>query len=198
MALCGKLARPSPHIFQKTHLVIPPPIQRSFLAASTARLNASQSQGHSSPKYQFQRAFATSPKRKITGEEAPSSKAYISSGVLSGQKDLVDVKKVLVIGSGGLSIGQAGEFDYSGMIGPMLWTLKNTTFFIGFALEELANLMGFHRFSGPQSSQRSQCLVDPHQPKHSNHTNGPQTCRRGLLPPSHARICNPCYREGET
>jgi carbamoylphosphate synthase large subunit len=27
----------------------------------------------------------------------------------------VDVKKVLVIGSGGLSIGQAGEFDYSGM-----------------------------------------------------------------------------------
>jgi hypothetical protein len=28
---------------------------------------------------------------------------------------LVDVKKVLVIGSGGLSIGQAGEFDYSGM-----------------------------------------------------------------------------------
>ena len=25
-----------------------------------------------------------------------------------------DVKKVLVVGSGGLSIGQAGEFDYSG------------------------------------------------------------------------------------
>ena len=28
----------------------------------------------------------------------------------------MDVKKVLVIGSGGLSIGQAGEFDYSGML----------------------------------------------------------------------------------
>jgi hypothetical protein len=28
----------------------------------------------------------------------------------------VDVKKVLVVGSGGLSIGQAGEFDYSGNI----------------------------------------------------------------------------------
>ena len=26
----------------------------------------------------------------------------------------MDVKKVLVIGSGGLTIGQAGEFDYSG------------------------------------------------------------------------------------
>lgn len=30
------------------------------------------------------------------------------------QPQLVDVSKVLVIGSGGLSIGQAGEFDYSG------------------------------------------------------------------------------------
>jgi carbamoyl-phosphate synthase large subunit len=29
---------------------------------------------------------------------------------------LVDVKKVVVVGSGGLSIGQAGEFDYSGKI----------------------------------------------------------------------------------
>jgi len=27
---------------------------------------------------------------------------------------LVDVKKVVIVGSGGLSIGQAGEFDYSG------------------------------------------------------------------------------------
>ncbi|ORX54036.1 large subunit of carbamoyl-phosphate synthase [Hesseltinella vesiculosa] len=31
-----------------------------------------------------------------------------------GDIPLVDVKKVLVVGSGGLSIGQAGEFDYSG------------------------------------------------------------------------------------
>lgn len=30
------------------------------------------------------------------------------------KKPLVDVSKVLVVGSGGLSIGQAGEFDYSG------------------------------------------------------------------------------------
>jgi carbamoyl-phosphate synthase large subunit len=30
-------------------------------------------------------------------------------------REHVDVKKVLVIGSGGLAIGQAGEFDYSGM-----------------------------------------------------------------------------------
>lgn len=47
---------------------------------------------------------------------APNARAYINSGVISGAQDLVDVKKVLVIGSGGLSIGQAGEFDYSGTI----------------------------------------------------------------------------------
>lgn len=38
--------------------------------------------------------------KKLSGNENP--------------QELVDVSKVLVIGSGGLSIGQAGEFDYSG------------------------------------------------------------------------------------
>jgi carbamoyl-phosphate synthase large subunit len=48
-------------------------------------------------------------------QTAPSAQAYLASGVIKGTSDLVNVKKVLVIGSGGLSIGQAGEFDYSGM-----------------------------------------------------------------------------------
>lgn len=43
-----------------------------------------------------------------------SQAAYLASGEVAGERHLVDVKKVLVIGSGGLSIGQAGEFDYSG------------------------------------------------------------------------------------
>jgi hypothetical protein len=47
-------------------------------------------------------------------QAAPSAKAYLESGVVKGAANPVDVKKVLVIGSGGLSIGQAGEFDYSG------------------------------------------------------------------------------------
>ena len=64
------------------------------------------------------RSLQTSSKSAITGQEAPSAQAYINSGVLAGKKDLVDVKKVLVIGSGGLSIGQAGEFDYSGLSSP--------------------------------------------------------------------------------
>ncbi|EGX44603.1 hypothetical protein AOL_s00188g271 [Orbilia oligospora ATCC 24927] len=62
------------------------------------------------------RTFSTTVARKVqdTTQAAPSAKAYLESGVIAGSGNLVDVNKVLVIGSGGLSIGQAGEFDYSG------------------------------------------------------------------------------------
>ncbi|ODQ81015.1 hypothetical protein BABINDRAFT_34372 [Babjeviella inositovora NRRL Y-12698] len=54
--------------------------------------------------------------RTLATADAPA--AYAGAGILqkiAGYKpELVDVSKVLVIGSGGLSIGQAGEFDYSG------------------------------------------------------------------------------------
>lgn len=46
-----------------------------------------------------------------------SNDSYVGAGILSQSgkgQSLVDVEKVLIIGSGGLSIGQAGEFDYSG------------------------------------------------------------------------------------
>ena len=49
-------------------------------------------------------------------QHAPQAEAYLASGAIEPRKNLVDVKKVLVIGSGGLTIGQAGEFDYSGMV----------------------------------------------------------------------------------
>jgi len=56
---------------------------------------------------------AAAPQFNAT-QAAPKADAYISSGHVPQAKDLVNVKKVLVIGSGGLAIGQAGEFDYSG------------------------------------------------------------------------------------
>jgi carbamoyl-phosphate synthase large subunit len=48
-------------------------------------------------------------------QAAPDTKAYLENlpNILVKAKKL-DVKKALVIGSGGLAIGQAGEFDYSG------------------------------------------------------------------------------------
>lgn len=60
------------------------------------------------------RKFTRSTRRYAAVQEAPKAEAYLDSGVIEPGKNLVDVKKVLVIGSGGLSIGQAGEFDYSG------------------------------------------------------------------------------------
>ncbi|KAF9361194.1 carbamoyl-phosphate synthase (glutamine-hydrolyzing) cpa2 [Mortierella sp. NVP85] len=46
------------------------------------------------------------------GTKSPTKK-LVSETILT-DVPLVDVKKVLVVGSGGLTIGQAGEFDYSG------------------------------------------------------------------------------------
>ncbi|KAK3311261.1 uncharacterized protein B0T15DRAFT_482330 [Chaetomium strumarium] len=61
------------------------------------------------------RLFSASAASLSSGaaQPAPDPKAYLSSGVVK-PKEHVGVKKVLVIGSGGLAIGQAGEFDYSG------------------------------------------------------------------------------------
>ena len=66
-------------------------------------------------KHQPSRTFSSSAIRSATLQEAHGSSItapYIAS---AGELELVNVKKVLVIGSGGLSIGQAGEFDYSGV-----------------------------------------------------------------------------------
>lgn len=55
-------------------------------------------------------------------QTAPNPQAYLQSGVVKPKAD-VDVKKVLVIGSGGLAIGQAGEFDYSGTL---FWPISSS------------------------------------------------------------------------
>lgn len=47
---------------------------------------------------------------------SPSELARRISAKVLPRLEKPDVKKVLVVGSGGLSIGQAGEFDYSGTI----------------------------------------------------------------------------------
>ncbi|CAK7266307.1 carbamoyl-phosphate synthase (glutamine-hydrolyzing) cpa2 [Sporothrix epigloea] len=66
------------------------------------------------------RALATAVD-SVAKPSVHNEKAYINSGVIK-PREHVDVKKVLVVGSGGLAIGQAGEFDYSG--GQALKALK--------------------------------------------------------------------------
>lgn len=61
------------------------------------------------------RLFSNSTARKAEVlDHKPDLKEYAQSGVFATAAKKIDVKKVLVVGSGGLSIGQAGEFDYSG------------------------------------------------------------------------------------
>jgi hypothetical protein len=67
------------------------------------------------PKYGLAaRNFSASTARRVS-EHPPDTANYLNSAFVGGVGKKVDVDKVLVVGSGGLSIGQAGEFDYSGM-----------------------------------------------------------------------------------
>lgn len=87
---------------------------RSFSTLTATPKPQSQLLAHKIPSWQQSRQFTRLSKRCAAVQLAPKAEAYLSSGAIEPGKNLVDVKKVLVIGSGGLSIGQAGEFDYSG------------------------------------------------------------------------------------
>lgn len=83
---------------------------------STASCLRAQQQKVASPLRSQQLRSFSSTLRRLSSEATnpPSAASYLASGAVKPKDNLVDVKKVLVIGSGGISIGQAGEFDYSG------------------------------------------------------------------------------------
>ncbi|KAF4510583.1 hypothetical protein G6O67_002460 [Ophiocordyceps sinensis] len=107
------LAGRAPVLLQQGRCCLPralPSAARAFTAASLLRSSSPLSAPL--PK----RFGALSAFRAYTSaapQPAPNLKAYLESGVIKPRQH-VNVKKVLVIGSGGLAIGQAGEFDYSG------------------------------------------------------------------------------------
>jgi carbamoyl-phosphate synthase large subunit len=88
---------------------------RAFSSQTPVRSTASALRLQKIPTARSQqlRSFSSSL-RRLAAEKPPTAESYLASGAVKTGSDLVDVKKVLVIGSGGLSIGQAGEFDYSG------------------------------------------------------------------------------------
>jgi carbamoyl-phosphate synthase large subunit len=96
------------------HARAPALAARSFSTRSSTRCLYAKSQVPAGKNTGFVRFLSSSALRRAEVQQAPSAKAYLESGVVKGAANPVDVKKVLVIGSGGLSIGQAGEFDYSG------------------------------------------------------------------------------------
>ncbi|KAK9456121.1 hypothetical protein V1511DRAFT_496606 [Dipodascopsis uninucleata] len=87
------------------------------LACSAKRVSSVyQTKILSSSQYNAFRGFCSSSLLNLAENATPNTfKPYEgASAYLSKKQDLVDVSKVLVVGSGALSIGQAGEFDYSG------------------------------------------------------------------------------------
>ncbi|PKS06636.1 hypothetical protein jhhlp_007386 [Lomentospora prolificans] len=115
--MSGRLAGRAPALLrQGRRLLAPSPLAaRSFTSPAAA----------SSPLLRLQTGRSTFSQKRLLSttllrassagdsQPPPDSKAYLASGAVKPLSQ-VDVKKVLVVGSGGLSIGQAGEFDYSG------------------------------------------------------------------------------------
>ncbi|CAN8099290.1 unnamed protein product [Discula destructiva] len=91
------------------------PAAHSIRAFTAAQVNAPSRLPFQTQQSLQKRSFLTTARCLATAatQAAPNPQAYLQSGVVK-PKTNVDVKKVLVIGSGGLAIGQAGEFDYSG------------------------------------------------------------------------------------
>lgn len=131
MALPARCAQASSLLRQRCLAETRPSViaSRSFSAHTAAARWASpclrlQQNAPSSWRSQQLRSFSSALRRLASeSQAAPSARAYIDSGAIQSNRDLVDVKKVLVIGSGGLSIGQAGEFDYSGMLNALVLRL---------------------------------------------------------------------------
>ncbi|KAK4201304.1 putative carbamoyl-phosphate synthase arginine-specific large chain [Triangularia verruculosa] len=92
--------------------VAPQAAQLRSLTSGVQNLSVRQTE---SPIARLQKRFlsVSAARPGNAAQPAPNPNAYLDSGVIK-PKEFVDVKKVLVIGSGGLAIGQAGEFDYSG------------------------------------------------------------------------------------
>ena len=182
MALCGRLARRVPSLTGHTRSIAPSTYSRSFTTRSARPLTSLRSSTESPAALRQLRAFTKVASAFNKTQTAPNAEAYLKSGVISGAQDLVDVKKVLVIGSGGLSIGQAGEFDYSG---------KHS------CPCKFVPYSPFIRFTSTQGPQGSWRQVRPSQPQYCYHPNVPRARRRNLLPACNTRIRRICHSEGE-
>jgi len=115
-AVTTRLAGRAPALLRHGRRVPSALTARAFTSGAFNACARAQLQQPQQSKFAQKRFFtvtAIRPSIPAAAQAAPNPKAYLESGVIKPHIG-VDVKKVLVIGSGGLSIGQAGEFDYSG------------------------------------------------------------------------------------
>ena len=87
-------------------------IMHSKQPVFTAQFHPEATGGPTDTEFLFDTFMSMVKETKATSNPVPVSSAM--SAVSSTPDTKVDIKKILVLGSGGLSIGQAGEFDYSG------------------------------------------------------------------------------------
>ena len=113
---------------------------RSFI--SYAAFKSKQVLVQSCPQ---RRSLQTHSAPNATFSDSPGAKGYIARLANSTSKSRVQVKKVLVIGSGGLSIGQAGEFDYSGS--QALKALKEESIFTILVNPNIATIQTDHKLA---------------------------------------------------
>lgn len=116
MAAAARLVPHTLLLFTRRCTHVPRTAFRSFSTQLITRNQTLHVNVQKKPQRQQTKKFSSSVKRYAATQPAPKAEAYLASGAIETGKNLVDVKKVLVIGSGGLSIGQAGEFDYSGIV----------------------------------------------------------------------------------
>ncbi|KAJ5143864.1 uncharacterized protein N7515_002651 [Penicillium bovifimosum] len=110
-ARCGQAAA----LLRQRCLAETRPLSLRTFSSQSVRSTASTLRLQKIPTARSQqlRSFSSTLNR-LNAQKPPAAESYLASGAVKTGSNLVDVKKVLVIGSGGLSIGQAGEFDYSG------------------------------------------------------------------------------------
>lgn len=113
MALSFRFAGRTSSLFRQVGAASASPT-RTFTTRASSRCLYTRIPAPSRKTTDYVRLFSSSSVQCNQSQTAPNAEAYLKSGVIKGAANPVDVKKVLVIGSGGLSIGQAGEFDYSG------------------------------------------------------------------------------------
>lgn len=147
-------------------------------SVSTKRLDQSNFLSSSSPTLspfsRGQRRCFSRGNNELKAAAAPSQQPVLNAKFQEGndanyEQQLVNVKKVIVIGSGGLSIGQAGEFDYSGMCHSAAFGLPPC---FNYAL--LANcFVSFEprRYPSSKGVERSWCQISSHKLKYRNYPN---------------------------
>lgn len=87
---------------------------RAPLLSSASRSKSFGQFGLKSAAASHTRWFSVSRDVFQESQGSPAVTKKLVSEAILADVPLVEVKKVLVVGSGGLTIGQAGEFDYSG------------------------------------------------------------------------------------